>query len=120
MKWAIYYSDGSIYTYQDGNPEDAPVIGVQYIAQEDKNNNWVSLCNSDFYIWDKRDGVEKWYCASNAGRENYMRHPGWKKVLIGEWIGDLTYTAISKRVTDDIQVARKTGYAHWEWKPSDG
>ena len=119
MRWCIYYSDGSKFSYQDGDPEAAPCVGVQFIAQEDQSHNWVALCNFDYYIWDTRDGVEKWYCADNVGRENYMREIGWRKVLIGSWIGDVRYEEISRQVTEDIQTARKAGYMPWEWKPGD-
>jgi hypothetical protein len=119
IKWCIYYSDRSKYSYLDGRPEKAPVVGVQFIAQSSESNIWEALCNQDFYIWDTRDGVTKWYCADNAGRENYMREIGWRKVLIGSWIGDETYESISRQVSHDIQVGRKAGYAPWEWKPGN-
>jgi len=116
MRWCIYYADGSTYI---GDVADAPVVGVQLIAQEDRANGWNALCNFPFYIWDTRDGITKWYCASESGRENYMREVGWKKVLIGSWIGDEQYQKISDRVKNDNQFAMKTGYAWWEWKPDE-
>ena len=119
MRWCIYYSDGSTYSYKDGPPQNAPVTGVQFVAQVNKANKWVALCNCDFILWDERDGIEQWYPADNSGRENYMRKEGWRKVLICEWIGDESYEKLSDRVSNDLQVARKTGYAWWEYRPDE-
>jgi len=115
VKYCIYYDDGTVHTGKGINGvAEARVTGVQFIAQEDPDHVWVALSGTDYFIWDTRDGITKWYCADNAGRENYMREPGWKKVLIGSWIGDETFREISRRVSADLQVGKKTGYAWWE------
>jgi hypothetical protein len=114
MKWCAYYGDGSKFSYLDGNVKDVPPAGVQYVAQEDSTHGYVALSNFDYYLWDDRGDGEKWYCADIVGYWLYMLKPGWKKVLFGEWIGDSRYEEISKQVSNDIQVARKTGFAPWE------
>lgn len=114
MKWCIYYSDGSIFTHEDGGPEDAPSIDVQYIAQEDKNVGFVSFCGRDYYHWDEG----RWWRADQIGFLLYMMKPGWKKVLFGEMISEERFTEISRRVSEDIQIQRKTGYMPWERKPN--
>jgi len=115
MRWCIYYADGSIYTGEDGvGVAEAPVVGVQFIAQEDPKHVWVALSGSDYFIWDVRDGIAKWRCCDYAGYQTYMREIGLKKVLVGSWIGDNEYEEISRRVLDDLQVGRKSGFAWWE------
>ena len=115
MKWCIYYSD-SIYTYLDGEVKDAPGIGVQYIAQEDKNHNWVSFSGDDYYYWDDKGDGAKWWQGDRIAFNIYLIQPGWKKVLFGEMLSEERFTEISRRVSEDLQVARKTGYTPWERK----
>lgn len=117
VKWCIIYEDGTTFSDIDGGPADAPVERVQFIAQYNDANGWEALCNFPFYVWDYRDGVEKWYCASESGRENYMREEGWRKVLIGSWIGDKRYEELHRWVTEKLQFSKKVGYAWWEWHP---
>jgi len=119
MKWAIYYSDGSIFTYQEGDPEDAPVIGVQFIAQEDKDHNWSSLSKDPYYYWaDLGDGY-RFYAADWVGFFLHLIKPGWKLFFLGEQIGNERFAEISRRVSEDIQVALKTGYAPGERRPNE-
>jgi len=111
-KWCIFYSNGTFHSSEDGL-ETAPVIGIQLIAQEDPRKGWLILGELPFHIWDTRDGITRWWGASDSGRENYIRKPGYKIVLIGEWIGDETYQKIFEHVSELVQQVRKTGQVHW-------
>lgn len=57
MRWCIFYDDGSTFSNEEGNPEDAPVFGVQVIVQD-----WCQppqvIHKTDFYWW--RPDDERW------------------------------------------------------------
>ena len=59
MKWAIYYSDRSIFTSDDGEPWDAPRLGVQVIFEAHSHNvtEKYSTCNCmDYFYYEEAAG----------------------------------------------------------------
>jgi len=114
VKWQIYYSDSSTFSNRDGAAEYAPAIGVQVIAQEDRDHNFTAISGDDYYCWDNKGGGYKWWGADHIGFILYLMKPGFKKVLFGEMIDGDKFTEIHRRVSEDLQVGRKTGYAPWE------
>lgn len=98
--------------------ENMPVTHVQIIVQYDPNKGWITLTEYPFFIWEKRDDVLRWWCASPSGLENYVRKPGLKIYTINEWIGDKTFHAMNLFVTELVQEIRKTGVPVFKpWRP---
>jgi hypothetical protein len=119
MKWQIYYSDGSTFNELDGLAEQAPAVGVQVIAQADKDLNFTAISGDDYYVWDDKGGGFRWWGADHIGFILYMIQPGWRKVLFGEMIDGEKFTEIHRHASEDLQVGRKTGFAPWERKPDE-
>ena len=51
MDWKIHYGDGSIFSSDDGRPEDAPALNIQAIAQRDDRVGRFIVTRSDFYLF---------------------------------------------------------------------
>ena len=49
MKWQIYYSDGSTFSSEDGNWEDAPGWDVQVVLFPDKTTGYAIRHGGDFF-----------------------------------------------------------------------
>ncbi len=54
--WQIIYADGTTFSDQDGNPEDAPGWGVLAVAQKDELVNAQIHHGSDFYCYAEQFG----------------------------------------------------------------
>lgn len=53
MNWRVFYADGTVYDSAEGNPQDAPGLGVIVIVQEhkDKQERPYLQHMTDYYIW---------------------------------------------------------------------
>ena len=101
MTHRIYYRD-SVIEWKEG--DKAPPIGVQVIAQPDKQVGIKLVTSADYYIW--KDG--QWYAVDYAGLLIFMMQSG--LVLFGEYIPDEEYYAIAKQAHED----GKAGWRHDE------
>ncbi len=50
MRWCIFYTDGTTFSSEDGTPEDAPLDGIQVIADK-LDGQPQYLYDRDFYFW---------------------------------------------------------------------
>lgn len=51
MRWRILYTDETVFSNTDGNPEDAPGCGVVAIAVEDPKVNCRVHTGTDLYVY---------------------------------------------------------------------
>ncbi len=49
-KWIIYYDDGGTFSSDEGSPEEAPLDGIQVIADK-LDGQPQYLFDRDFYYW---------------------------------------------------------------------
>lgn len=118
-KFKIWYGDGSTYTDQDGRPEDAPKVNVQFIAVEDDMHG-MGLCrNSDFYVWDFYDGMWGWQGVDRWGFQDYMEQPGLKLVLFGRTLGNVEYSEMLSKALHDDYLPQKTAYMPGELRKDE-
>lgn len=118
LEWAIWYSDGSIFTSQDGPPELAPVFGVLVIVLNDPFLGWNTQSGSDYYGWDDRgDGPKWWGILSDLALASYLAKPGWKRVLIGESIPSETFSQVFEEIRNHPQWGQKSGFRRRENRP---
>lgn len=117
MNWKIYYSDGQTFSDQDGDPEIAPFWDVQVIIQVDEEHGWFSLSGSKYYVWDNRGLGYCWWGVDDIGFVDYLKDPGWKRVLVGRTIENEEFNEIFKRAKRDPDFERKKAFRRWERRP---
>lgn len=105
MLWAIYYDDGSTYSSDEGPPESAPCDGVIIVAQRDADVGREILHIKDFYYWER----DRWWGCDPYGRDDYLRRPGWKKILAGRNTEYSNYSALYDRACKDPRLPTKSG-----------
>jgi hypothetical protein len=52
VEWRIYYTDGSRFDSNDGDPEDAPCWGIGAISQLDEDSGRAGVAGVDYYWWE--------------------------------------------------------------------
>jgi hypothetical protein len=108
-RWCIHYDDGTAYRSTDGPLDRAPCDGVIVIAQEDVDVGRELLHLKDFYYWDR----DRWFGSDRYGMEDYLRRPGWKKIVAGRNTTPAQYHTLMDRARLDpwlpAKSARLTG-----------
>lgn len=100
-RWRIYYDDGSTY---DASIEAAPCDGVIVVVQDDADVGRELLHMKDFYVWDHG----RWFGCDRYGLEDYLRRPGWKKMIAGRNTTPANYHALMERARVDPDFPGKT------------
>jgi len=103
VAWRIYYDDGGAFS-SGSAVEDAPCDGVIIIAQADHDVGKEILHRKDFYYWERG----RWWGCDRYGLEDYLRRPGWKKVLAGRNTEHRNYSALYERARTDPDLPYKT------------
>ena len=96
--WRLYYGDGSVFSNEDGEPQDAPCTNVMCAAYYDEDNRRRLAHSADYYFY--KDG--KWYGIDLFGLWDYLSLPGLKTVKFGRLIGDLQYRAVMSKAMNDM------------------
>lgn len=91
MRWAIFYGDGSTFTDEDGNPDEAPSLNIQAIAFEDPLTGHTVASGKDFYWFDNN----RWIGGDVFGLWDYLQRTG--AVKFGRTISDSEYGRILER-----------------------
>ena len=102
FRWRLYYEDGSTYGDEDGEPWHAPKSGAQAVVVHDPAVGYVTLKGSDFYCYDPAWDCPVWRNMDVWGMQEYMREPGPRCVVFGEWMGNHEYQALCTRVTQEL------------------
>lgn len=55
MSWQIYYMNGTIFSDEDGPPEQAPINDVQVICEK-RDGRLLQHSLADFYRWTPGEG----------------------------------------------------------------
>ena len=72
MIWRIYYTDGSTFDSDDGEPEDAPCWGIAAISQKDADAGRCGVAGVDFYWWEIGD--QFWSGGDLTGMSDHFGH----------------------------------------------
>lgn len=117
MNWKIYYSDDSTFSSYDGSPWSAPGLDVQVIVMSDKDHGWMTQASTDYYVWDCRGGVTRWWGVDMFGLWEYLFvEPGYKCALAGRTTTSERFNEIFKRASEDPDFPVKTSFANKERK----
>lgn len=91
LKWCLFYSDGTSFSHEDGDPQDAPTRGVQCVVQD-----WLHPCQvlhqSDFYWW--RADLSAWFGGDIHGFLDQSAYHGASWVKQGESLQSDLYSDI--------------------------
>lgn len=115
VRWRIYFDSGAVADDGTHAVEDVPGEGVIVIAQahDDPGDPIRSgrqlLYDTDFYYWEAR-----WYKCDAYGRDDYLRRPGWRKVLAGRNTTTANYHALLTRALTDPDLPTKSA-----WSPGE-
>lgn len=114
--WVIWFTDGTIASSEDATPFGLTRrADVQVITQNSPDHNWVTLSGYDYYVWDARGGVVKWWGVDLFGLHHYLLQPGSKCVLFGTMIDKKTFREIYDRAVKGY--GDKTIFTRDERKP---
>ncbi len=109
LQWRVYYDDGSTCD-STTSVEAVRGDGVQVIVQRDDALGDVYavgrelLFDADFYCW--RDG--RWFRCDLYGLFDYLRQPGWTKVLAGRTAHRTAYKRALAAAATDAQFPPKS------------
>jgi hypothetical protein len=116
VRWRVYYDSGFTADSDTHAVEDVPADGVIVIAQahDDPQDPLRSgrelLYDTDFYYWEH----DRWFKADTYGRDDYLRRPGWKRVLAGRNTTSANYHALKLRAQMDPDLPTKSS-----WSPGE-
>jgi hypothetical protein len=105
--WRVYYSDGSVYTSQDGTPFDAPRQDVQVIAQEKDGDYQLAHGRDYFYFEEDRGGFAA--CDLFSAFDHLVRARR-QCLFFGRMLSDSDWRALFARVKEDVG-PRSAAYA---------
>jgi hypothetical protein len=147
MNWKIYYADGAEFSSEDGNPQDAPALGVLVICQSDQDNGRYYQCRSDYYVWagDRWWGVDigglyahslendlvrfdddgrkfalvagEWHVTDTFSLFYFLQRTG--NVKFGKTVDTPSFTRSIKRADTDEFFERRTGWRRDEYRIND-
>lgn len=105
--WRVYYSDGSTY---NGDPENAPGVGIVVIVQDDPDVGRMLMCKWDYYCW--HDG--QWWGHDLIGTVDCLAQPGFNRVLVGRTVSQDLWKKIHAAAANDPDFQPKSALARPE------
>jgi hypothetical protein len=112
MRWKIFYTDGTTFSNQDGEPEDAPGWGVIAVAQEDDVVGVQIHHQRDFYCFAPEFGG--WYAVDYFGFAQYLARPGLKVIKVGDVMPTNEYLKLIHSLHEDPELPTKSARYSWE------
>lgn len=94
-RWEIFYGDGSMFSDEDGSPEDAPTRNVQCIVCADSLHGWVIVSREDFFVWWPEHG--EWMGVDKFGLYDYLIEGGRRVVKFGRTLPTADFQKIHER-----------------------
>lgn len=101
VPWRVYYADETTF---DGPVEQTPGEGVIGIVRADVQpedfpytNGRELLFGKDHYWWEQ----DRWLGGDSYGRDDYLRRPGWRKVIAGRTVTRVVFERIKQRMETD-------------------
>jgi hypothetical protein len=103
VNWKVYYSNETTISSEEATPFSIEKRdGVQVIVQGSEEHKWRTLSDYDYYMWDARGGDARWFGGDREGLSTYLRQPGHKCVLIGEFIDDKLFRKIFDKAREEL------------------
>ena len=100
IKWRVRYENRPPFDNVQGEPWEAPALGVQFITQSDSESGRYQQTGDDYYVWyDSR-----WWGRDLFGLWDYlfeMRTPHPKACLAGRTIRNEVYMRLAQEAEED-------------------
>ena len=115
MRWIVWYSDGTSFASDDGEPWEAPRDGVICIAVEKQSCGRYLISSRSYYCWHFHEG--QWVPHDRDGERQYLRQPGKEKVVLEgyevskERYGEIQHHALH---ADDRLPPMTAGGPNWQ------
>lgn len=99
--WKIWYDDGTTFSNEEGNPEDAPIDGVQAILQWLPLGNYNIIPSSDYYWW----VWDRWVGGNINGLERFLRKRDQiiPIIIYGRWTHTNMFHQVQREVHGEIE-----------------
>lgn len=101
MRWNIWYADGSQFSSEDGDPTDAPGMGVVCMAQEVPDAHAITVSHDSFntvhgYDWYIRYD-DQWFATNLMGLCQYIADGGPLAIKMGRWVAKPLWESLYKQ-----------------------
>ena len=111
-RWKLHYDDGTTFSDRDGSPSEAPVLGVQVIAQAAGSDiGRLIVQRRDYYWYD--DG--EWFGGDLFGLFDYLsRSQGRSIVKFGRAVSQEVFQRCLDAAIADPELPKKVA-----WHPNE-
>jgi hypothetical protein len=109
MNWAIYYTDGSIFSSEDGAPHEAPRTGVQVIVTDGSGDPCI-ISNAQYYYFEPDRCDHGWFHADYWDVALHLQRAKYPLILFGEVTFKENFTKIEQKALSDVKNKK-----HW-WR----
>lgn len=105
MAWRVYYSDGSTFGSDEGEPRDAPGHGVVCIAQHSPADDEHAPPRQvqhrwDWYFWHPEHGCW-WGCDVDGLHDRLLHRLPTEAVCQGRSVRSVTYRELMRRAAEE-------------------
>ena len=111
-EWVIFYENNFSYSSLDGEPQDAPPLGVVCIRQSDPDVGNVLIIPSDYYAY-HADG---WQGHDIVGLIDYIYQSGFLIIKLGRTIQTPLFIKTVNDSARDYRLHRKSAFKEWEYR----
>lgn len=104
MKWAVLYRDGSVFTDEDGSPNEAPRTEVQAVFQEvpdDLVRAVLVRSTWGFWKWE-----EAWVGVDREGMWQHMIHWPTPLILFGSFLSEPEWDAMKQKIETTLGMVK--------------
>lgn len=103
MLWKIYYTGEETFSSDNGEPWEAPRLGVLAIVSLEPDNGRQILARKDFYWWEG-----EWFGGDNFGLWDHLVRSSKQCALMGRFVPNAEYNAAIQRAINDTSFPPKS------------
>lgn len=104
IHWKIYYVGGATFSSNDGEPWQAPRLGVLAIVSFEPDNGREILARKEFYWWDG----SHWFGGDNFGLWDHLIRADRQCALAGRYVANAAYVEVIQYAINDPDFPPKT------------
>jgi hypothetical protein len=105
VRWVIHYSDGSTFSDEDGQPEDAPAFGVVCIVQPDPDRKRNIMHGWDWYYYNdvEGNGPMWWGCDLHGLLDRMLHRLGVRALVQGRTVSNDIWSEMMRRADEQFR-----------------
>jgi hypothetical protein len=118
MNWKIYYDNGSTFDNEQGDPEDAPGLGILCIVQKSPHYGKTIVSGWDFYYYRHSTDPKWWGCDQFGLFDQLISNPRLTQaVKAGRMVETVLYHTIREKALNDPDFPPMSGQGQADIKP---